>query len=71
MPEQPQNINIQIENLADFMPSTFNGESDTDHSEECFTQFVTWLDFHPTKFHSNALKVGVLGYCLTSTASEW
>ena len=70
MPEQPQNINVQIENLADFMPSKFNGESDTTILI-FFTQFVTWLDFHPTKFHTNALKVGALGYCLSSTTSEW
>ena len=59
-PAQPQavsavqNVIVHVENLMDLMPDKFNGETDTDESEQFFKRFHTWIDFHPTKFATNA-----------------
>jgi hypothetical protein len=57
--------------LADLLPDKFSGEPSCEDCDEFFRKYKMWLEFHPTKFDTNARKVKAIHYCLSLSASEW
>lgn len=70
MPAEREII-IQVENLVDLLPEKFTGEPNSEDCDEFFRKFRNWLDFHPSKFGTEDLRVNSFHYCLSLTASEW
>lgn len=67
-PPPPQNITIS--SLSDLLPESFRGDG-TQDTEEFFSNFITWVDYHNKTFTDNQLKVGAIRYCLSSDAKIW
>ena len=64
-------IVIISDTLSDLMPTAFSGNSSLMDPETFFTQFKTWLAFHPRRFRNDADRIYAIRYCLTSDALDW